>query len=318
MKLDAVFEGGGVKAIGIVGAVKIVEERGFQWNRLAGTSSGAIVATLLKCGYKADEIKEIITSISLDTMLAANWFFRLPIVGAFRMLFKKGLYSGDLIEQWIERLVAAKGIRTFGDLEKDSLRIIASDISEGRLLVLPDDLPHYGISIEDFPISKAVRMSMSIPYYFDPIVLSSRDDMNRVDRPSFVVDGALLSNYPIWLFDDEEDEKEPEWPIFGFNLYGKSEKRQAIIKGPFDMLQALFSTMLDARDQRYIERLHSVRTIFIPTLGVRTTDFSLSEQMKERLYESGKNAAKQFLQDWSFSSYKKQVMEEKQRKKRSV
>ena len=53
---DAVFEGGGVKGIGLVGAVAVAEERGYQWVNIAGTSAGAIVAALLAVGYSVAEI----------------------------------------------------------------------------------------------------------------------------------------------------------------------------------------------------------------------------------------------------------------------
>jgi predicted acylesterase/phospholipase RssA len=51
------FEGGGVKGIGLVGAVAVAEERGYQWVNVGGTSAGAIVAFLLAAGYSASEIK---------------------------------------------------------------------------------------------------------------------------------------------------------------------------------------------------------------------------------------------------------------------
>lgn len=39
MKADAVFEGGGVKGIAFVGAIEVMEARGYTWNKIAGTSS---------------------------------------------------------------------------------------------------------------------------------------------------------------------------------------------------------------------------------------------------------------------------------------
>ncbi len=57
MKWDAVFEGGGVKGIGLVGAVAEVEKAGYEFVNLAGTSAGAIVASLLAVGYTAEELK---------------------------------------------------------------------------------------------------------------------------------------------------------------------------------------------------------------------------------------------------------------------
>ncbi len=58
LKTDAVFEGGGVKGIGLVGAVYEIENAGYEFENLAGTSAGAIVASLLAVGYKAEQIKK--------------------------------------------------------------------------------------------------------------------------------------------------------------------------------------------------------------------------------------------------------------------
>ncbi|NMB01534.1 MAG: phospholipase, partial [Firmicutes bacterium] len=37
MKADAIFEGGGVKAFGMLGALLEAEQRGYQWENLAGS-----------------------------------------------------------------------------------------------------------------------------------------------------------------------------------------------------------------------------------------------------------------------------------------
>ena len=53
------------------------------------------------------------------------------------------------------------------------------------------------------------------------------------------------------------------------------------------MLEALFSTMLSAHDERYIEQKNRFRTVKIPTLGVGNTQFNLSKELSMSLYESG-------------------------------
>lgn len=55
---DAVFEGGGVKGVGFVGAIAVAKERDYQCVNIAGTSAGAIVAALLAAGYSAAEMKD--------------------------------------------------------------------------------------------------------------------------------------------------------------------------------------------------------------------------------------------------------------------
>ena len=51
---DLVFEGGGVKGIGLAGALATLEEREYGPQNIAGTSAGAITAALLAAGYSAD------------------------------------------------------------------------------------------------------------------------------------------------------------------------------------------------------------------------------------------------------------------------
>ena len=70
------------------------------------------------------------------------------------------------------------------------------------------------------------------------------------------------------------------------------------------MFAALFSTMIEAHDARYIEDHDFVRTIPIPTLGVRTTNFGLQPEQKEALYLSGTKAAQAFFKIWDFEKYK--------------
>ena len=69
------------------------------------------------------------------------------------------------------------------------------------------------------------------------------------------------------------------------------------------MLEALFSTMLSAHDERYIEQKNRFRTVKIPTLGVSNTQFTISKELSMSLYESGFLAAKAYFKSWSASTY---------------
>ena len=60
LRCDAVFEGGGVKGIGLVGAVAATEELNYEFRNVAGTSAGAIVAALVAAGYRASGLRHII------------------------------------------------------------------------------------------------------------------------------------------------------------------------------------------------------------------------------------------------------------------
>src|SRR5436305_307633 len=83
--------------------------------------------------------------------------------------------------------------------EGGGVQVIASDLSKERMLVLPRDArDQLGIDPDELEVARAVRMSMSIPMFFDPVVHQNPANANE---EHVIVDGGLLSNFPIWLFD---------------------------------------------------------------------------------------------------------------------
>lgn len=322
MDIHAVFEGGGVKGIALAGAVAAAEEMGYRFRQVAGTSSGAIIASLVAAGYTAVEMKLIIEATPFQAFLTRSWLFDTKLIGPLARLFiKKGLYSGEALEQWIYQLLLAKGIRTFGDLEPNQLRIIASDISGRRLLVLPDDIAMYGLDPMKLPVAKAVRMSASIPYFFDPVVIrkapSKRFPGEKfADQFIYIVDGGLLSNFPLWIFDPEESPKTNTMiPTIGFQLVGRGSGTPNTIRGPVTMMRALFATMMDAHDERYIEEHNRFRTVKIPTLGVSITQFDISAEQSLKLFESGAQATRAFFNKWKLDDYHKKYSSYLRRKR---
>ncbi|MFC1995171.1 patatin-like phospholipase family protein [Chloroflexota bacterium] len=322
-RADAVFEGGGVKGIGLVGAVSVAEERGYRWINVAGTSAGAIVAALLAAGYSAFELKAIMQELDYRRFKDTTLLDKVPIAGPLgSLIFEKGIYEGNFLENWIRDLLRQKGIETFGDLIVEEfksderyrfkLRVIASDITRGRMLVLPQDIADFAIRPEDLDVATAVRMSMSIPFFYEPVKLKKR----KSDEASYIVDGGLLSNFPVWLFDSESGM--PEWPTFGFKLAEPEEGSPNRIRGPVSLLAALFSTMMEAHDARYIEDTEFVRTVAIPTLGIKTTEFDISPARSEELYQSGRQAAEKFFDTWNFERYASKYRREEARIVRRV
>ncbi|MGR3764990.1 patatin-like phospholipase family protein [Rossellomorea sp. NS-SX7] len=293
MDIDGVFSGGGVKGLALIGAYQAIEERGFRFRRVAGTSAGAIVAAFIAAGYSSSELKDIMEEMDIKKVLDTNAVFSIPFIKWFRVYYRLGLYKGIALENWIEQKLKARGIYTFADLPEKSLRVIASDLSNGRLLVLPDDLEKYGISPQTFPVARAIRMSASLPYFFEPVKLRS------LEGTSLLVDGGVLSNFPMWLFDRENVKKVR--PVIGVKLSHNSlERPKNKIKNAIELYSALFQTMKDAHDSRYISRKHEKNIIFIPTEGVQTTEFELSKEKKGELIQLGKYQGELFLKQWTY------------------
>lgn len=313
LRVDLVFEGGGVKGIGLAGALCVLEERGFRPQNLAGTSAGAIAAVLHAAGYGARELRDEILSLDYLSFQDRAWEDEVPLVGAPLSILKdRGLYEGRALEAWMRERLAARGVRTFRDLvhplyaddERYRWRaqVVASDLTARRILVLPRDARTFGVEPDDLDVALAVRMSAAVPFYFEPVRLTDRE----TGREHLVVDGGMLSSFPVWIFDVDG---EPDWPTFGLKLV-EPEPRAPLGEragpeggGVVGFVQALVGTMLEAHDRLYLEQADFARTIPIPTLGVRTTEFDLAPERAVALYEAGRRAAEEFLAGWDFGLY---------------
>ncbi|WP_028391750.1 patatin-like phospholipase family protein [Bacillus cihuensis] len=293
MIIDGVFSGGGIKGFALVGAVQVMEEHGFIFKQCAGTSAGSIIAALLTAGYSGADMEEILNETNIKELLDSRRILPIPFVKWLMLYRKMGLFKGDALEKWIATKLAKRGIVTFGDIPYQSLRIIVSDITNGQLAVFPDDLDKYGMNPLEFPVAKAVRMSCSIPYFFEPVKLKWRQSS------SLFVDGGILSNFPMWLFETEGGKKIR--PVIGMNLRGDGlGNKENEIDDAVDMFAALFKTMRDAHDSRYISKRVAKNILFIPMTGMSATDFHLTEANKEMLVGRGRMYAETFLKNWTY------------------
>lgn len=315
-RVDLVFEGGGVKGIGLAGAVSTLLEHGYRPVNLAGSSAGAIAAALLAAGYGPDELKEIILALDYRRFQDRAWEDRIPLVEkTASLLLDQGVYEGRAFHAWIAELLERKGVGTFGDLVLEEfaddpryrhrLQVIASDLTGRRLLVLPRDAGKLGLDADRLAVALAVRMSMSMPIFFEPVRFLNPE----TGEQHVVVDGGILSNFPVWLFDSDGP---PEWPTFGLLLVepdpGTSvaerlSRPDGGASALIDYLKSLAQTMMEAHDRLYLEEAIFARTIAIPTLGVGTTEFDLSPERALALYDSGRAAAEAFLSTWDFDAY---------------
>jgi len=97
---------------------------------------------------------------------------------------------------------------------KYRLHVVASNITRNELMVLPQDVAKLGLDPDEFEVALAVRMSISIPYFFMPVRVA---EAASPGAKHWVVDGGLLSNFPIRYFDSPPGEA-PPWPTFGLLL----------------------------------------------------------------------------------------------------
>ncbi|GAA0504530.1 esterase [Saccharopolyspora subtropica] len=310
---DLVLEGGGIKGLGTAGAVLRLLERGYTFPRIAGTSAGAVVAALAAAGADAPGLRRALAGLDLSRIPDRHPPAFPLISEGWALLAHSGAYRGDYLHDWLARELGALGVSTFGDLRRDSgdddsrlrpdqrykLVVLATDITRGRLLRLPWDYPLFHLDPDAQSVADAVRMSMSIPLYFQPSELT--DPVTGCT--SVVVDGAVLSNFPVEIF-DRTDGRRPRWPTFGVRILPDlPENADEIIPAlgipllpPFELLKRVLVTAFVGHDQTHLDRPGvRDRMIVVDTSGVGITEFDAPPDKLRRLLRRGRDAVDDFL-----------------------
>jgi NTE family protein len=341
LRADLALEGGGVKGIGLAAAVLVLDEAGYSFDRVAGTSAGAIAASLIAAITKAG--KPIPTLYGyLSQLQFANFMpggkihhFLDHLGGVVEradqvaaLTHKIGIYPGTYLEQWLQPILGELGVHTFSDLKIDPaddpemslppdrryrLVVHASDITREELVRLPWDYSYYGLARDEQEIAGAVRASMSIPFFFEPVTIQAGAADIEVPLPdgtSIVqhydpgavtwVDGGMLANFPINAF-DRVDDKPPRWPTIGVKL--------SSLQTTFPATQACGSalsvglrvlhTLINEWDRYNVDRTTAARTIFVDNAGLKATQFDLTQPQQDQLFLNGVDAATSFIIEMS-------------------
>lgn len=316
---NLIFEGGGVKGIAYIGALNVLEQKGIlkEIKRVGGTSAGAIIALLLALDFSMAEIQNIVWNMDFKKFIDASWGV---IRNTDRLLNEYGWYKGNYFRNWIGELIKKKTgstNTTFAELNKmnnsKDLFLIGTNLSTGYAEIFS-----YQHS-PDMTLVEGVRISMSIPLFFTAV----RNEKNDV-----CVDGGVLENYPIKLFDrksyidnffrkteyyepfnraSRNNQYDPyvfNMETLGFRLDSSSEIKvfEKIEEPPavpidsfISFIKRLIATMLDSQQNRHLHSDDWQRTIYIDTLGVRTTDFDMGDQHKTALVQSGRQYTEKYF-----------------------
>lgn len=310
---NLVFEGGGVKGIAYCGALEILENKGILKNvsRVAGTSAGAITAGLLAVGFENNEIFNLLKETSFSSFMDSKWGFIRDAIGLFS---KFGWYKGKKFQQWFEQQIEKKtGNRnfTFNDLQEavsgkkpgfKELAVAGTNLSTQTTEIFSREYT------PDISIANAVRISMSIPLFFYVVNYNS----NRY------VDGGLYYNYPIDIFDNDKylsdkkygrkiDYDPREGAIYNCQTLGLRVDTKKEIKAVFeetppqpiknikDYMGALIGGYMEGMNKIHLHENDWHRTIYIDSLGVKTTQFDLEEATIDKLIKSGQKGATDYL-----------------------
>ena len=312
-----------MKGIGLGGAVTALMRAGYEFERVAGTSAGAIAGSLLAAGISERGLVEAMARLDY-ARVPDRGLPKIPILSeGISLLHAAGAYQGDYIHGFVRDELGRLGVRTFADLRRTddgddpnlpperryALVVMATDVTRGRLLRLPWDYALLGLDPDEQLVADAVRASISIPLYFEPVIV--RD--GETGEPTTLVDGGVLSNYPIEIF-DRTDLRPPRWPTLGIKVVpGLPAGDPELFPGialpalpPVKLLERVVATAIVGNDQTYAERpCVRRRTISVDTSAVGVVEFDASEEQRATVIANGTAAAERFLQTWDWDAFRR-------------
>ena len=305
---NLVFEGAGIKGIAYSGVLKELERVGVlhQVQRVCGTSAGAITALMVSLGYTSSEIYQLISDTKFQKFNDGQFIF---FGGFTRMSKRYGWYKGTAFTHWLEKVIEKKtGNKdiSFQELKKlgfKDLYVTSTCLNQQRLLVF---------SHETYPkmkVKDAVRISMSIPVYFEAVFIDADgkvyEKQSKNKDLDVVVDGGITGNYPIFVFDSfVEGKRIPNPKTLGVRIdtddqIEKDSKNQTLapidISNFSEFIQAFYLIVLENLNRNTLMKEDWDRTISVSSVGIGPKIKRLSLEQKTALMESGECHTKLFL-----------------------
>ncbi len=307
------FQGGGMKGIGDVGALEVLDESGVlpQIEAVAGSSVGGIMAMLVAIGCTPEEIKTEMLNLdfqALQDKAEPGWIesmspsaikplkiFRgleqVEDIAGWALGSSLGLFEGHRLCTVLEQILAKKGLSP--NLSFSELAALAKDpqLPQKNLILTGSNLTSKKLeyySAENTPhmsIIKAVRISASFPGAFKPV--QSTENGVLTTR----VDGGLLENLPDvfnqtpYYKSEKNGVGNPKVLALSFK---KSDKKEKKIKSGLALVKSLYETLLSTD---HLKAKYDRHLIDIDTVGMETLEFDASEEKKQKLVQSGRRAA---------------------------
>jgi NTE family protein len=292
--------GGGVRCITFVGVFKKIEESikseieipNIEIKTVAGVSAGSIFGLLYILGYTSREMEDEILHKKLD---------QLKDIKFMNFLNKYGLDSGNNIILWIESLIVKKGYVgsiTFEELFKKtdkSFQVYAANLNKYSFTEFSNKCT------PKLKVIDAIRMSISIPFMFT--INKFNVETSEISPDGDIhVDGGLLQNYPINIFEDSLD------TLLGFKLISNGECDSHDVNEKIEDLESyiyhIFSCFMVERERKItMNKNYKDHTIFLDTQGItQTVNFGLSPLDKKKLIDIGYKTATIFFEDIKFQN----------------
>lgn len=269
LEYTCIFGGGAIRGISYVGALKAIEEIGINLNTIAGSSVGAVFASLLAVGYSTDELEYIFMHVNFELFKDIHFGFGKDFA------LSKGLIFLDWLRELIEKKYYGNDYKKgenppvkFSDLDKN-LIVITTDLTNFKYKEFSK------FATPDVEIAYAVRISSTMPGLMKPVE----------EDGALLVDGDLQKGLPLWRLSKSFCSKSSR--ILEFRLEGDYEgKGQNAINFVNTVYSCVTSIATDFIIEMYAHR-DKFDYIKINTGTVVVVDFNISKAKRQELIALG-------------------------------
>ena len=183
-----------MRGLSFCGALKYLEEKNVLKNikRVAGSSAGSLFAVMIACKTPVSTILKMVETTNFASLKDDSWGYVYDVI---RIINCYGMCKGDALYEWCGNALEMSGYHkdvTFQELfDKTGIELVITGTNLNKYTT--EYFSHN--TYPNMQVRLASRISSSIPLFFSAI------NMND----NIYVDGGVLDNYPIWIFDTEED-----------------------------------------------------------------------------------------------------------------
>ena len=300
---NLVFEAAGIRGIAYCGAIKEMESRQLLNNveKVAGTSSGAIMALAVSLGYSGAEIENLIGNTNFKKFNDGNFLF---VGGISRVKKYFGWYKGKKLEKWLGEMIEHKTGNadiTFDQLHQKGFKdlyVMGTCLNKQRSVIC---------SYATYPKMKvrdSIRISTAIPLYFEAVFMDSSGNVFTHPKEKqgldVMVDGGFLENFPIHIF----DLKTTDSCTIGFRIDPDAQikndrENQILAEMPTDNFKeymlAFYNIVIENLNRQQLTKADWQRTVSISDGDISPKIRKLSKEEISKLIENGRNAVKNYL-----------------------
>ena len=223
-RIGLALGGGGAKGLCHIAFIKALDAMGITPTVMAGTSIGALIGGFYAAGTSGEQMDEYMKTVKMRDL------YKLV---DFSFLRRSSVLTGKGVEAFLDETMP---VRTFEEL-KIPLKIVATDFWKRQEVVFTAG-----------ELIPAIRASISIPAFFEPVILGDR----------VLIDGGAVNPLPYDLIREDCD------ILIAIDVSGEK------VPPPEDLMPGMFESIMSTFQIMQTSIVESKKDVSQPDLSIKS------------------------------------------------